>query len=84
MRIARSVDRGILGHPRDELEDPSLTAEDLAPQLLGVLGEDVVVQRTLENPVVPIQPASVSGVWESEVSIVASSTGSKYRGSSGS
>src|SRR3954464_12916362 len=65
----RSVDRRIFGHACDELEDAALAAEDPAPEVVDVLGEDVLRQRGLEDPVVALElflqlsfaPARIAG-----------------------
>ena len=43
--------RRILGHAGDELVDAALAAQDVAPQLLRLVGERVVGERRLEDPV---------------------------------
>src|SRR5207253_6698024 len=54
-RAVASVDGRILGHARDELEDAAFAPQDAAPQPVGVVGEDVVGQRRLEDPVVALE-----------------------------
>ena len=56
-----SVDRRVFGHARDELVDAALAAQHVRPELVGRLGERVVVQRRLEDPVVALELVSRAG-----------------------
>src|SRR5438445_3955556 len=49
---ASLIDRGILGHPRHELVDTALAAQDVGPQLLRHIREGIVGLCGLDDPVV--------------------------------
>src|ERR1700674_3280044 len=65
----RLIHRRVVRHPRDELEDTALAAQYGAPEPVGVVREDVIGYRRLDDPVVPLElrlelaaaPAGVAG-----------------------